>query len=211
VVSSNNGGLSYDVASGHFQSLSNAIVLASPAFGPPHFFVTLSSGSSTSVDLFVDTSGNFVSNGGGVVVTGSFTFAGTTISGLTAADPLLKGTIDNFGADGPGPGTRTFNGLYTVTGGELSKAISLSGGGTLGPLFTLGALGGFILTAENTGSVGILGDFTSSFASGPRGVKGTVELVQTPEPGGLTLTLIAALCLGGCYHQRNRHVRPVPR
>jgi hypothetical protein len=198
-----NGTLTYDVASGHFQDTSTASTL-NASYILPRGFAPITSGVVT-VDLFVNQNGQFVSGGTGFTLLGSVTINGNLISGLTAADPLLQGSITNFGADLPGPPTRSFNGLFTVRGGELTKA----GTGPSGsPAFALGSLGGFLLSAENVTS-GILGNFTQSFSSSS--VKSTDGSAMVPEPGPLTLALLALALTGRWGWVRGRWARSGPR
>lgn len=198
-----NGTLTYDATSGHFQDASTASTL-NASYILPRGFAPISSGT-VNIDLFVNQNGQFVSGGAGFTLLGSVTINGNMISGLTAADPLLQGSITTFGADLPGPPTRSFNGLFTVRGGALTKAGTGQSGS---PVFSLGSLGGFLLSAENVTS-GILGNFTQNFSSSS--VKSTDGSAMVPEPGALTLALVALAATGGWGWVRGRWARSGPR
>jgi hypothetical protein len=186
VIFSVNGTLSYDATTGAFHSEMTPLTYAAPSVPGGFAFFT---GGTTTIDLVVDTNGDFVTSGDGVVVTGSLDLDGDGTDDVAgdAADPLLFGPVVAFGAEPPGPPTRTFDGLFTVQGGALTGTIPLSGGGALFGGFPIGPPGGFVLSAEDVGG-GILGDFKVDFSSS--NVKSDISGV-VPEPGGLTLALAA--------------------
>jgi hypothetical protein len=194
-----NAVLTYDAGTGHFVSTSTPVTLNSTEITPTGFARVTGTAGAT-VDLFVDRNGNFVSSGAGVLITGTVSINGTVVSGPSAADPLLAGMITAFGADRAGPPTWNYDGLFTTTGGELTKPIPQSGGGALGPFFLVGSnLNGFLLDAENVTS-GILGNFSQSFSSSAG--KGTIG-ATIPEPGSLALAaLAAAVAAGACWAGR---------
>jgi hypothetical protein len=188
LIFSDNGSLSYNAATGNFHSESVAATYT-PAPAPGGFAV-FSGMATVTEDLFVDKNGKFVSNGIGLRVTGSLDLDGDGIIDVSGnnAHPLLFGEITNFGADAPGPPTRTFNGLFTIQGGTLTGVIPLSGGGTAKG-FPVGATnGGFFLFAESVTS-GILGNFQADFSSDR--VKDQEGLVL-PEPSAWILASVGA-------------------
>ena len=176
------GTLSYDRGTGNFHS--DSVPLSITRIDP-FVFGQFSSGN-VSIDLFVDTSGNFVSNGSGFVLTGGVDLDGDGTDDATGT--LLTGTITGFGADPAGPPTVAFNGTFVITGGSFTQPIPLSGGGTQDPLFNVGDIGGFFLFAESVTS-GTLGDFSASFSSDSgKDLEGPV----LPAPPGAVLALIGA-------------------
>lgn len=200
MIQSINGTLSYDATTGSFHSSASALTFNSPSV--PGGFTFFGGNGQVTIDLHVDASGHFVSNGTGITVTGSLDLDGdgqTDVSG-SAANPLLTGTITDFGAGPPSPSTVLFDGLFTIQGGQLTKPIPLSGGGSDPSFFQTGSQGGFILFTENASS-GTLGDFSQSFSgSSSKGDAGPT----VPEPATLSLWLAAALSLGllGAWRRR---------
>ena len=153
-----NGSLAYNSTTGVFHSDVVPIIYA-PAPASPGF-ANISGTAQITIDLKVDNTGAFVSNGAGLTVTGTLSGGGIApVSGT-----LLTGQITDFGAQPAGPPTWTSDGLFTIEGGALTGNIPLSAGGTMFGGFTVGQTGGFILNAENVTN-GQLGDFTSDFAS----------------------------------------------
>jgi hypothetical protein len=204
-----NGTLSYDATTGIFHSDILPLIFVAPNlpnnpngfvffdFFPPAPTPTLS------IDLVVNPDGTFNSNGAGISVTGALDLDGDGTDDV--AGTLLTGNIIAFGSDPPGPPTVSFNGLFLITGGLLTQDVPLSGGGTYPAPFSVGALGGFLLNAEDVPSTGTLGDFSSSFADDS--VKATVGLA-TPEPVSAILALIGVACAGATLGWRRK--RPVP-
>jgi PEP-CTERM motif len=196
------GTLTYNAASGNFHSDSLAQFLARL---DPSLFGVFDPSSTVSIDLFVDTSGNFVSNGTGFVLTGEVDFYDptlTTVIGSVSGD-LLDGTITAFGAAPPGPEPGgvpgLFNGLFVIQGGQLTQPVTLFDMSTLS-VYSLGQIGYFQLTAEDAFS-GTLGDFSSSFSS----TTGKAEAgpVAVPEPATVSLSLLGAgVLLGGAALRR---------
>jgi hypothetical protein len=186
IISGSNGGLTYNAATGDFNvTLAGpSLVYAAPFVQPSGF--TLFNGS-LSIDLNVDKSGNFVSNGRGFELTGTVNINGATFTGT-----LLTGTITDFGSEAAGPPTRSFDGLFSITGGALTQTETGNGGNPVFGGFSAGSSGEFLLSAENVTS-GTLGDFSSSFSSGS--VKPEVG-AAVPEPSSLALVLTAAVVLG---------------
>jgi hypothetical protein len=169
-----NGTLSYDKATGDFQSTATPLSYSSSNLtGSPFLF---SGGPQLSIDLFVNADGTFRQNGTGFDLNGTLTIGGSPISGT-----LLRGDITAFGAEPAGPPPVVFNALFTVTGGALTGIIPTQ--------FQIGEASGVELIAETTTS-GILGDFLESFSSSS--VKGTAGAIVpgaiVPEPSALTLT-----------------------
>jgi hypothetical protein len=192
-ISGSNGTLSYNAATGDFsESLTGASLVYAAPFVLPRGFATFSG--SLAIDLKVDKGGNFVSNGNGLLLTGTVTINGATFSGPTAANPLLSGTITNFGAPPAGPPSLTFDGTFVVTGGVLTQTMTGTGGQPVFGGFPVGGPGGFLLVAENV-TGGTLGDFTQSFSSSS--VKPTVGDLVVPQPGSLVLLLTGAVLLAG--------------
>jgi hypothetical protein len=120
-------GLTYTVATGQLHidavpvSLDGALLPVPGVFSPT---------SVLSIDLVVDTSGKFVSNGDGVKVTGDIDLDGDGT--FDASGLLLSGTNYAFGAEPPGaPTPFDVNGEFLATGGALTQPIPLSGGGTM--------------------------------------------------------------------------------
>jgi hypothetical protein len=142
--------------------------------------------------MTVDKSGNLVSGLPGFSLSGSIDLNGDGTD--DASGTLLKGKITSFGATPAGPATWLYNGTFLIEGGLLTAPVALSGGGSVGPLFTLGSTGGFLGNAEDTIS-GTLGDFMHDFASDQdKPVAGPV-----PEPA----TLVAGLVVGGLMLARS--------
>lgn len=182
------GTLSYNAGTGEFLSQTIPTVLGAASL--PGMFASFDLSGTTTIDLLVNTDGSFNRNGTGLSISGgSLTFTdGTMVSGT-----FLTGTITAFGADPPGPATRTFDGLFQVTGGLLTAPIALISGGSLPALFTVGQTAGFFVHAEDVTS-GTLGDFTSSFSSDS--VKDE-EGALVPEPSSLFVALVGTgLVLG---------------
>jgi hypothetical protein len=198
IVSGSNGRLTYNAATGDFNLMlsSPSLIFAAP-FVQPNGFTTFSG--SLSIDLLVDHSGHFVANGAGLQLTGTVTINGATFTG-NAANPLLSGTITNFGSQAAGPPSLSFDGFFDITGGALTTTQPGSGGQPVFGGFPAGGSGGFILNAENVTS-GTLGDFSSDFSSSS--VKAHVG-VPTPEPNSLVLSLTAAAVLGAWRLRRKR-------
>lgn len=191
IISGSNGGLTYSAATGDFNvSLTSPSLIYAAPFVQPNGF-TLFNGS-LSIDLNVDTNGNFVANGTGLKLTGTITINGAVFGGNN--NPLLTGSITDFGSEAAGPPTRTFDGYFTITGGALTQTETGSGGKPVFGGFPLGGPGGgFLLSAENVTS-GTLGDFSRDFSSSS--VKPEVGVVAVPEPSSLTLLLTTAVVLG---------------
>jgi hypothetical protein len=192
VIQSINATITYDASTGNFHSTASALTFNSP--NVPGGFTPFGGNGQVTIDLQVDSGGNFVSNGAGVTVTGSLDLDGDGTADVSGdvAHPLLSGSIYAFGAGPPSPSTVLFDGLFTITGGQLTHSIALSGGGSDGPFFPKGGNpGGFLLFGESTAS-GTPGDFTQSFSSSGKGDLGSV----VPEPATLTLWLTALVPLG---------------
>ena len=172
-----NGTLAYNASTGDFSSTSTAaFIVTSSDFG---FF---DDSSMLNIDLIVKKDGDFVSNGTGLVLTGSVMVDGQAYTG-DASSPLLSGVITAFGSQVAGPPSLSFDGFFTVQGGAMSG------------LFGVGSTSAFLLEAESVTS-GILGDYQADFSSDS--VKATVSTV-TPEPATATLALIAAAVGGGAW------------
>ncbi len=199
IIQSINGALTYDAASGNFHSSASALTFNSPSV--PGGFTLFGGNGQVTIDLTVDASGRFVSNGTGIAITGSLDLNGDGQSDVSgnAAHPLLYGTITGFGAGPPSPSTVLFDGLFTIQGGQLTQPVGLSGGGSAGPFFHSGEQGGFLLFAESP-SDGVPGDFSQSFSGSDKGDVGP----NVPEPAALTLLLAAAVPLGLLRARRRR-------
>jgi hypothetical protein len=194
------GTLQYDSGTGNFHS--ETVPLSLSGGGTPNG-LALFSGDTTTIDLFVDPSGNFLSSGLGVRVTGGLDLDGDGTIDVTGTDanPLLFGKITAFGADPAGPPTRAFDGLFDIQGGLLTQPVALSGGGTASVGFMQGNTGGFFLFAESV-TTGTLGDFSQSFASDS--VKSEV-FTPVPEPATATLGLVGfGALLGWIACRRSR-------
>jgi hypothetical protein len=196
IISGSNGGLTYNATTGDFDATltSPSLVYAAPFVQPNGF--TLFNGS-LSMDLKVDKNGHFVANGSGLDLTGTITINGAVFGGNN--NPLLTGTITNFGSEAAGPPTLSFDGYFTITGGALTQTETGSGGQPVFGGFPLGGRGGFLLSAENV-TGGTLGDFSRDFSSSS--VKPTVGVLAAPEPSSLTLSLTAAVVLGAWRWRR---------
>jgi hypothetical protein len=190
VVFGANGTLSYDAGSQVFHAETAPIAFTAPFASGGFAFVD--NGNSI-IDLKVDNNGAFAANGSGVSITGSIDIDGDGDYDVvgTTANPLLTGTVNAFGADLAGPPTRSFDGLFDITGGLLTQQITLTGGGQVFGGFPVGQTGGFILSAEDV-AAGILGNFAQSFSSSS--VKVNVG-VAVPEPSSAVLALVGAAVL----------------
>jgi hypothetical protein len=181
-----NGSLTYNASTGDFRSILDAATYTSGG-NVSHF----SQGQIT-IDVMVSQQGAFQSAGPkSFLVTGTVNINGTDVSG-DANNPLLFGTVTDFGAQAPGPPTRSFDGFWDIQGGKLT-----GGGG-----FPVGGQRGvFLLSAENVTS-GTLGDFTQNFSSNSVKVLGGVEAV--PEPATWVLGLVGAAGMGlvGLFRRR---------
>lgn len=198
IISGSGGALAYNATTGDFNlTLSSPSLIYAAPFVMPNGFTNFNG--TLTIDLDVDNKGKFVSNGSGLKLTGTVTINGATFTG-TAANPLLTGDITNFGSQPAGPPSRSFDGLFDITGGALTTTQPGSGGSSVFGGFPPGGSGGFILVAENVTS-GTLGDFSRDFSSSS--VKPQVGVV-TPEPGSLTLLLSAAGALGAWQLRRKR-------
>jgi hypothetical protein len=198
------GTISYDAVSHLLHAEAAPFTFTAPYVSGPFAFVD---GGNTTVDLSVDNSGNFLSNGSGVKITGSVDVDGDGLYDLVGTNsmPLLQGNIFAFGADDPGPPTRSFDGYFVVTGGLLTQSITLTGGGTTPGGFTLGDSGGFDLVVEQQVS-GILGDFSNGFSGTP--VKPEFgRLASVPEPGSAIMALSGATVLVGATLARRSRTR----
>jgi hypothetical protein len=194
------GTLAYTRATGNFHSETNPLTVSAPNI--PGGFALFSSGNAT-VDLTVNSMGQFVSGGAGFTLTGSIDLDGDGTDDVSGT--LLTGTITAFGAEDPGPPTREFNGLFKVTGGLLLAPVTLSGGGSLSLGYRLNQPGGFLLFAESVTS-GTLGDFSADFSSDS--VKGDY-VTAIPEPATATLAAVAAgLLAGRLAYRRTKKRRP---
>lgn len=173
------GTLSYNAATGEFQSTTTPLFYSSSKLsGSPFFF---SNSQQLGIDLFVNSNGSFNKNGTGIDLSGTLTIGGTAISGT-----LLTGTVTAFGADPAGPPSLTFDVLFTVTGGLLTMP-----NGSVPTQFTSGEAVGIELMAEDVTS-GTLGNFGANFASDSvRGSAGAL-VVPVPEPSALALTAASA-------------------
>lgn len=194
IVSGSHGDLSYNAATGEFNTTlnSSSLVFAAP-FVQPNGFTHFKG--SLSIDFFVNNKGQFVANGSGLELNGTVTINGATFTGT-----LLTGTITDFGSQAAGPPSRSFDGFFDITGGALTTTQPGNGGQPVFGGFPSGETGGFILVAEKTTS-GILGDFAQNFTS--NSVKSAVGMVS-PEPSSLTLLLTAAGTLGVWRLRRKR-------
>jgi hypothetical protein len=203
VVFSLDGALSYNATTGLFHSETIPVVISDPNL-PGGFGSFIGANDRTTIDLFVDHNGNFVSSGTGFTMVGVVDLKndGTAV----ASGVLLFGVITAFQADPAGPPTRVFDGLFTIQGGALTQDVALSGGGTVFGGFPLGSTGGFFLFAENV-ATGILADFTFEFATPPLSVKDNVGVVVVPEPSTWVLCLVAGVGLAACGFFRRRAVR----
>jgi hypothetical protein len=202
VVFSLDGALSYNATTGRFHSETIPIVISNPSL-PGGFGSFIGANDQTTIDLFVDHNGNFMSSGTGFTMRGDVDLDNDGTA--DASGVLLSGVITAFGADPAGPPTRVFDGLFTIQGGALTQDIALSGGGTVFGGFPLGSTGGFFLFAENV-ATGTLGDFTLDFATPPLSVKDNVG-VAVPEPSSWVLCLMAGVGLAACGFFRWRAVR----
>jgi hypothetical protein len=194
IVSSSNGGLTYNASTGDFNVTINAssLTYAAPFVLPRGFALITGSNDQLVIDLTVDNNGNFVSSGAGVLLVGSVTINGAVFTGTTA-NPLLTGTVTAFGSDPAGPPSLTFDGYFTITGGLLTQTKTGTGGAAVSGGFPLGNAGGFLVTAENV-TGGTLGDFAENFSSS----NDKPELgVLVPGPSSLALALCGAAVLAG--------------
>jgi hypothetical protein len=194
-VAGSNGGLNYNATTHDLNATLTApsLAYAAPFVNPGKGFALITAPKLV-IDLLVDNKGNFLGTGS-VALTGTVTFnladGGSVTFAGTSADPLLSGTIKAFGADPAGPPTRNFDGIFTIDGGALTRTMLDSKGNPVPGGFTLGNLGGFILSAENV-TGGTLGDFTHNFSSSND--KPLVG-VLVPVPSSLVLSLSAAVVL----------------
>jgi hypothetical protein len=159
----------------------------------------------STIDLVVDSSGNFVANGSGVMLMGAINFDGDLTDDVSGE--LLYGRVLDFGfgADEGQPGT--FNGIFEIEGGALTETILLSGGGSLAAMFRVGQdLGGFFVFAEGA-SAGELGVFTADFASDT--VKDNLGVV-VPSPPAWILGLLGTCLLVGYRRFARRCPHPAP-
>lgn len=215
VVFGSNGTLAYNASSGNFQSDSMPLSYTSPFTvsndsGGIALFTGDGSMNDVSINLLVNPDGSFKGGGTGLTITGSIDIDTDGHDDVVTSGPntpLLTGDVYAFGAQAAGPPTIVFNGLFTITGGLLTQNVNLSGGGSTFGGFPLGAIGGFILDAQNVTS-GTLGDFTQDFSSDS--VKATAGVATVPEPATSTL-LLAAVALLWMMRHRTRRGRPDER
>ena len=199
------GILSYDSGKGEFQSQTIPLVLSSLSLPDNSDYFDLTG--TTTIDLFVKADGSFNGSGTGLSISGgNLSFS----DGTTVSDPFLTGTITAFGAEPAGPPSLNFDGLFQVTGGSLTAPITLTGGGSIPALFSVGQTAGFFVTAEDVTS-GTFGDFGSSFSSDS--VKDQ-EGVLVPEPATMTLALTGTIFVLGWVVATSRyghpaHTRPI--
>jgi hypothetical protein len=192
VVQAQSGVLIYNSATGAFGSSSDAVAMTADALAPFGGPLAFFSSGTMSISLTVDKSGNLVSGLPGFSLTGSIDLNGDGTDDVSGT--LLRGRITSFGTAPAGPATWQYNGTFLIQGGLLTAPVALSGGGTVGPLFTLGSTGGFLGNVEDTIS-GTLGDFSQDFASDQdKPVAGPL-----PEPA----TLVAGLIGGGLMLARS--------
>jgi hypothetical protein len=191
--------LSYFVSSGEFTSTGPALSITENN----GLFAFINSGMIT-IDLYVDSSGNFFSSGTGVTVTGDIDIGNTDVSGT-----LLQGTITAFGAEPAGPATWSANGLFTISYGLLTQTQ-----GTLPALFTVGQQAGFTVSSEysyggnsNPGESLFLGDFTQDFY----GTSDKPEVFNlVPVPPTLQLILLGGGLLAGARFFKERRLAGLP-
>jgi hypothetical protein len=188
-IQSFDGTLTYNATTGEFRADTIPLIINSNNLPPGGGFFDLSMPGSATFDFFVNKSGHLLSNGIGYSLTGSVDLDGDGTNDVSGT--LLTGTVVAFGSDPAGPPTRTFDGLFRITGGQLtSSMIPVSGGGTVDVGFRVGQLGGFFLFAEHVPPQGgTLANYNANFASDT--VK-DLEGVAVPAPPAVVLALLGA-------------------
>jgi hypothetical protein len=163
--------------------------------------------SAQSINLVVDASGDFVSGAAGYNLTGNLDLNGD--GQPDASGNLLSGNIFRFGAQTSGPTPYSVDGLFHVTGGALTQAIPLTGGGTMSSLFSMGEEVGFLATFLQF-TQGSPGDFSQDATAGD-GFETTTP-TTVPAPGSLTLAFLGVtiLSLYGFLENRRRDLGSAP-
>jgi hypothetical protein len=205
------GSLFYTASSGDFNA-NGFLVTSLTQTGPkPTLNGFFTPSSSLTIDLTVDSNGNFVSNGLGFLLNGEVDFYDPTFTTIIESvgdsnNPLLlSGTFTNFGlAPGspnnvPGGAPTTFDMLFRATGGLLTSQPLVENNGK--PVYSVGQTLGVILVAEDATN-GSLGDFKSDFSSDS--VKADAGPPAVPAPPAAVLALIGSAVLLGRSALRRR-------
>jgi len=196
VIGSILGSITYTASTGVFQA--DSLPLTYTSFytindsswaGAAFFDLSYGGIQDVSVNLALDSSGNFVSNGSGFSLSGAIDLDNDGTDDVTGA--LLTGSINDFGFD---TSLSASAGLFDITGGLLTQNINLSGGGTLFGGFTVGTLGIFVLEDIQATS-GTFGDFTKDMAAS-FGKDTEGEALAIAEPASFTLALVGLAALG---------------
>jgi hypothetical protein len=188
--------MTYNAATMELEGSAQALTICSPSFGGSGV-VRLSRDSQISYDLNVGHDSSFLGNGGGFELTGTASLNGTTLSGI-----LLQGTITNFGAEPPTPGTWESNFEIAPTGGLLSRSYTGADGTTQSAPFPEGGPNlGMEVFAEQTTS-GTPGDFSVSFSDAND--KFVFDTLSISEPSSGLIAVIALVILGLLGFARKR-------
>jgi hypothetical protein len=188
--------MTYDAATMELAGSAQALTIDSPSFGGSGV-VRLSSNSQINYDFRVGHDSSFLGDGTGFELTGTASLNGTTLSGI-----LLRGTITNFGAAPPTPGTWESNLEIAPTGGLLSQPYTGANAITQSALFPEGGpnLGMEVYAEKTTG--GTPGDFSLSFSDASD--KFVFDTLSIAEPSSGVIAVIAMVILGLLGFARKR-------
>jgi hypothetical protein len=204
--------LKYTASTGDFQFSGGPVSFnySSLPIGFALFDVDLMSGQPIgliTLDVQLTPMGGGFQGPGTISVTGSLDLDWDGITDVSGdvSNPLLFGSMTNFGADPAGPPTVSFNGLFDIQGGLLTQDISLSGGGIISGGFPVGGPPGLFLLSAESVTGGTLGDFSQDFSSDSG--KPEVGVSTVPAPPTWVLGLLGAVVLSLFGHFRSNRMQ----